>query len=1034
MMKRTAIAVGTKVQLKGQRDKIGTITSPPKVLNNERWYKVFFSANEESQYPESSLELFVGTQDIETLFKKGCYGSKENFSRLLTYTKLCKPLSNYIYSFLASRTESFPFQFRPLIKFLGSVKRRLLIADEVGLGKTIEAGLILTELKARENLNRVLIVCRSNLIFKWHEEMRRRFDEEFEILDSAKFSSLINRSQEAAAYVRTKAICSLEFLRMPARLNALLDSGLNFDLVIFDEAHYMRNTGTRSNILGRELGDIADSMLFLTATPVHLGNENLFNLLRILDPEEFDSMELFANRLHINKNLVNALRILEHSFPADFQECRDALIQIEKTDYGPAFLKNPIYTEVLKKMDVYESNNREQVIEVQRDIASLNLLGHVVTRTRKRDVIENRPVRTARVQSIEFTNAELEFYNAVTRYVQDRAGSGVFSQFVAMMPQRQMASCIPAMIEYYKNLFNNDNAILTEENSDIDIDDNGSTPSSNEDFAPRRDSSFIKLIKESGEKITSDSKFDCFINLLDEIEKTEPGRKVVVFSYFRKTLAYLNCKLCEKGYKTEIIHGGIVSNPSDPDHDERALALKRFWEDPDIKVLLSSEVGSEGIDLQISHIVINYDLPWNPMTVEQRIGRVDRLGQESNRILICNLSIKGTIEEKILKRLYARIGIFQESIGDLEDILGDEINILQRELLTSRLTDSEVSKRIEQTAQALVKKRQEQRKLEVEGKNLVGHNAFFDEEINRILKRKRYLTDTEIYILVSEFLRRNYPRAELKVIKSMPKCYELIIPDDLYELIRQRRSLEDPLVIQFLAKSSRGRVTVTFDSDRAYRKPEIEFLYFHHPLVRVIVDYYEKHKDEISPVTKIEIMRSEYPSGDYYFFVYLVKTYALIPGYRLETIIVSRDNQRTYEQRGSEAMLSFLIEKGKTFAEEPPDNEPERKAMLDASSELISKRIKEWEKKLIKRNSAQISQKREAIRQSYERKIQRREAELEKGILEGWQEKRLQIPRGALRNLKAELNEKMHDLNAAEQVSISHNLISCGFIRVMEKT
>jgi len=1033
-MENTAFTVGAKVRLKGQRDKIGTITSPPQTLNNERWYKVFFSANEESRYPESSLELFVGTEDIETLFKEGCYGSKENFSRLLTYTKLRRPLSNYIYSFLASRTEFFSYQFRPLIKFLSSVKRRLLIADEVGLGKTIEAGLILTELKARENLDRVLIVCRSNLIFKWHEEMRRRFDEEFEILDSTKFDSFIRRSQEAVVYAKTKAICSLEFLRMPARLNALIDSGFSFDLIIFDEAHYMRNSGTRSNILGRELGDIADSMLFLTATPVHLGSENLYNLLRILDPEEFDSLELFDKRLQANKNMVNALRILEQTFPADFDKCRDLAMQIEKTAYGPAFLKNPIYTETLRKLSEYSPTDREQIIEIQRDLLSLNLLGHIVTRTRKRDVIENRPVRTARVKSLEFTAPELEFYNAVTKYVQARAGNSVFSQFVAMMPQRQMASSIPAMIEYYQGLFGNDDPIEAEENSDMDNDADENISSPDKDYAPRRDSSFIRLIKDSGEKILGDSKFDCFINLLNDIEKAEPGRKVIVFSYFRKTLAYLNRKLLEKGYKTVTIHGGIASNPSDPEHDDRALVLKRFWEEPDVQILLSSEVGSEGIDLQISHIVINYDLPWNPMTVEQRIGRVDRLGQESERILICNFSIKGTIEEKILKRLYDRIGIFQESIGDLEDILGDEINVLQRELLTSKLTDLEISKRIEQTAQAIIKKRQDQRKLEAESTNLVGHDAFFDEEIKRILEHKRYLTDTEIYVLVFEFLKRNYPRAELKIIKDMPECYELIMPDDLYEFIRQRKNLDDPLVIQFLAKSTRGKIIVTFNSDIAYRKPEIEFLYFHHPLVREIVNYYEKHKDEISPVTKIEVKQGKYPAGDYYYFVYLVKTYALIAGFRLETVIVSRDKQRTYEQKNSEAMLSLLIEEGQTFAEEPPDNQAERIAILDIASELISRRIKEWEKELLNRNSSQISQKREAIRQSFERKIQRREAELEKGMQEGWQEKRLQIPRGSLRNLKADLNEKMSSLNEAEQVSISHNLISCGFIRIMDKT
>ena len=139
--------------------------------------------------------------------------------------------------------------------------------------------------------------------------------------------------------------------------------------------------------------------------------------------------------------------------------------------------------------------------------------------------------------------------------------------------------------------------------------------------------------------------------------------KVIIFSFYRGTLAYLERRLNKDGFKTFLIMGG--------QNEDRNKTLDEFKSSTGPDILLSSEVGSEGIDLQFCRVVINFDLPWNPMKLEQRIGRIDRLGQQAERISIINMVVEETIEDRVLMQLYERIDIFKDSIGDLEEILGD---------------------------------------------------------------------------------------------------------------------------------------------------------------------------------------------------------------------------------------------------------------------------------------------------------------------------------------------------------------------------
>ena len=239
-------------------------------------------------------------------------GGADDLSLTLTWTKLTRPLTDTVYSFASSKTVFRAYQFAPVLKLLGSSTGRLLIADEVGLGKTIEAGLIWSELEQRSRLDRVLVVAPASLALKWKSEMGRRFDRDLTLMKPA---DLLARAQDMAAGrdVRFAGVVSLESMRTASDvLEALTQVHARLDLVIVDEAHALRNKGTRGYELGQLLSDWADVLLFLSATPLNLGQSDLFNLVNMLREDEFSDEAVFEAQLEPNQALNEVARRLSH--------------------------------------------------------------------------------------------------------------------------------------------------------------------------------------------------------------------------------------------------------------------------------------------------------------------------------------------------------------------------------------------------------------------------------------------------------------------------------------------------------------------------------------------------------------------------------------------------------------------------------------------------------------------------------------------------------------------------------------------------
>ncbi len=588
---------------------------------------------------QDSFELVPAVESPEDLLLKGAFGRKLDFSQLVTFHRLNEPLTNNIYALHTTRTDFYPHQFKPLLKFLDSPNQRMLIADEVGLGKTIEAGLILSELRARTRLARVLIICPAALRKKWQWEMKHRFSEEFDLYNADDFLEFLEEYRANQGQVPLRCITSMQGIRRREVLEAFELVDPLFDLVVVDEAHHMRNKQTLTHELGQILSRSAEALLLLTATPVQTSDENLFNLLSVLDSERFSDLFVFREQIAANEPVIEASCALTQSTP-DLAACRCALDRILQMDGHRQrwFKENPTWEILQGLLAEIDPGDQESIVELRRCTAELSLLGGSITRTRKREVIVNAPVRKPLTERVTFTEEEDAFYNQITDYIREQYPhcEGPFEKFVLMMPQRRAASCIPATIEHYLG-----NVVNTEGFEDY----MGSLGDEEPDAAQSTmhvAAEIRRIANEFKGGIRKDSKYEA---LLQALRKLKSETKILLFSTFPSTLEYLSTRLRLDGFDNVVIHGKVLAS-------DRAERVENFRDDASLRVLLSSEVGSEGLDFQFCSVLVNYDLPWNPMVVEQRIGRLDRLGQKSETVTIINFSVAGTIDGDILERLY----------------------------------------------------------------------------------------------------------------------------------------------------------------------------------------------------------------------------------------------------------------------------------------------------------------------------------------------------------------------------------------------
>ena len=440
-----------RVRLRRDPTRIGITTGRTRDQRGRVTIQVMFP--DATQYvPDDQLELVPEEQESPVdLLEQGKLGKPLDLRRVLTHARLSGRLADIIYSMEATNTEFYAYQFKPVLKFLETPTKGILIADEVGLGKTIEAGLIWTELRSRFDMRRLLVVCPAVLREKWVAELRGRMGVDARI---ASPNEVLEELRDPGAQLKGFAlVTSMQGMRprkswqnrdedrtASALLARFLDENAEetlFDLVVVDEAHYMRNSETQTHELGRLLRDATAHLLLLSATPVHNRSEDLFSLLRLLDPESFRNKDDFARVLTANRPLVRARDAVLSRNPEPAR-----IAQLIKDARAHPLLKNSRMLETISKelatLDLSEPESRGRIAY---QLERANMLGHVVTRTRKRDVVEWRVIREVFSELISMSDREAEIYAEMTeiivRYAEENHQN---PSFLAVTPQRQLSS------------------------------------------------------------------------------------------------------------------------------------------------------------------------------------------------------------------------------------------------------------------------------------------------------------------------------------------------------------------------------------------------------------------------------------------------------------------------------------------------------------------------------------------------------------------------------------------------------------------
>lgn len=998
--------------------KVGVICEDHKNISGEVYYVIFID-NTQKTYAEESLELVViRNKDTLTMFKSNDFASLNDFSSYLTFVKVERPLSNNLYSFASSRTEFQVYQFKPILKYLSSPYQRLLIADEVGVGKTIESGIIFTELLSRSELRNVLIVCPSALRYKWQAEMKRRFNEDFALIDSDTLKVFFKKYERYPNGVNIKGIVSLQTLRNEEIMDEIERLQIPWDLVFVDEAHHMRNENTRSNKLGKLLSSTSDGMILLSATPLQLGNKDLFNLFNIMLPEMFDNFNTFEEQVKPNEYLNLALRKISQKESPD--SILKTLRRVEETSQKERFLANQNYnycTELLSRMKMLSSND---IVKLQRKIDELNVLSQIYTRTKKKEISLESPIREPVTIKVNFNDNEKYYYQKVEDLFLSLHPSCP-PGFLLQMPCRQVASCIPASIEYLKGISQSRKLQFSEEDYYNELDGDKKILLAEGDIL--RINSLVAFAENN---ITfPDSKTIAFIKTIQEVFSKGTVKKIIIFSFFKRTLTYLEKQLKISGIPVLRIDGDVPFL-------EREIRIADFANSSEKQILLSSDVGGEGLDMQFCNCMFNYDLPWNPMKIEQRIGRLDRYGQKSSKIHIYNFSIENTIESDIFLRLCNRIGVFEQYIGELEPILGSEISQLTKDIVSTKLTPEQQKAKSDQVALVIEKKKQELELFDKSRSKFLGQDDYFTEQVSDILQNERFVTSEEIVNLVSTFIENNYSRTKFKASIRNEKIYEISLDESMRDFLKnyiQKSNRQNDSVVSFLEMIHKTSLKVTFDYKEANSDTTVEFITLRHLLVKSIIDYYQNK--EFKTLTKVTYIDSNSSiERDYLFFIYLLEISSFKKSLTFVPIVVDPED-KTINLHYSENLLHILknsIDFSGNVGISPEDIKLCEEAVLDYM--VAKKRQQENELKDI--NESLVNDRIDSLRQTYDIKLAKLEEIIHKisGNNDEKSNKILRMRQSQKINTISNFEHKKRVLESQKKIVISHELICGGYLNV----
>ena len=554
----------------------------------------------------------------------------ENYIKyMVSLGKIRNETSQGVLSTFSSEIIPLPHQLYVLERVLSDNNIRYILADEVGLGKTIEAGMIIKELKMRGLIKRILIVCPSGLVTQWEQEMAEKFGEEFHIILPSDYDTIRKLTGNEDIYGQFQQVISPMDSIKPLesrvgwsqekvaeyneeRIYSIVNAG--WDLIIIDEAH--RVAGSTGEVARHKLGKLLAAsspyLLLLTATPHSGKTEPFLRLIRLLDEEAFPNYK-----------------------------------SIVKEQVAPFVIRN-------KKREVIDNEGNR--------------------------LFKNRYTKVVEIHWDEKHSLQKELYERVTDYVRNGYNKAYkekkfYIGFLMVLMQRLVTSSTAAIIDSIErriDILKSQKASLSsltfEDLIEADLEDKLEegleTMSLDIEEEIAELTSILNLANQASYQY-QDAKIEELLNILDSIKYEQVSSKIIIFTEFVATQKYLEEFLISKGYKVSLINGSM-------DIEMRNLQLKEFKNKSDI--LISTDAGGEGLNLQFANVLINYDLPWNPMKIEQRIGRVDRIGQKQD-VYVYNFIIAETIENRVRAVLEEKLDIilFETGIDKLGDVLDSEM-------------------------------------------------------------------------------------------------------------------------------------------------------------------------------------------------------------------------------------------------------------------------------------------------------------------------------------------------------------------------
>ncbi|HLQ67530.1 MAG TPA: SNF2-related protein [Candidatus Limnocylindrales bacterium] len=456
--------------------------------------------------------------------------------------------------------QKYEHQVQACTTVLRRMRGRALLADEVGLGKTIEAGLVLKEYLLRGLVQRALILVPASLVEQWDQELRRKFDLEFAILKHG-----------TAWWEEPLLLASMDTAKLLRHRDKV--AAASFDLVVVDEAHRLKNQKT---LAWKFLDRLAPRyLLLLTATPVQNDLHELYNLVQLLRPGLLGTYRTFGR-------------------------------------------------EFMRRGDRRMPQNTQRLA---------TLLSETMIRTTRASTSIRFPRRDVTNVLFDQSPAERELYESVTRLVR---------RLVQSQKERRGAIKL---------------TLLTLQ-KEIGSSTFAATPTLGKLLArevPGQARTELEALLQRARAIETNAKFEGIQKIVSSSRD-----KFVVFTQFRATLEFLARSLRALGVKVAVFHGALSLR-------EKEAAIAQFKDRA--RVLVSTEAGGEGRNLQFCHLLVNYDLPWNPMRIEQRIGRLHRLGQ-THDVRVFNFTAKNTVENYVLEIVHEKINLFRAVIGDLDMVLG----------------------------------------------------------------------------------------------------------------------------------------------------------------------------------------------------------------------------------------------------------------------------------------------------------------------------------------------------------------------------